>query len=59
MQGSDAIYWCPDCHLQFDLSDDGGDYSDLNPAARMERQEREQQRRRDQKRGRLERGVRR
>ncbi len=38
----DVLYWCPSCNMQFDaMPDEGSDYSDHNPAARMERQERQ------------------
>lgn len=42
--GADSIYWCSHCRMQFDTTDDGGTYSDHNPAARLEREERNQQR---------------
>lgn len=45
-RGTDAIYFCDRCRMQFDLTDDGGDYSDRDPSARLERAEREQERRR-------------
>jgi ribosomal protein L37AE/L43A len=39
--GHDSIYYCEHCRCQFDDDPtDGGDYSDRNPAARLERQER-------------------
>ena len=45
-QRPDTIYWCPNCHGQFDDDpDEGGDFSDRNPAARLEREERRTQRR--------------
>jgi len=40
-QRPDTIYWCNHCRCQFDDDpDEGGDYSDRNPSARIERQER-------------------
>jgi hypothetical protein len=37
----DAMYWCGVCQVQFDDDpDEGGDYSARNPAARLEREER-------------------
>jgi ribosomal protein L37AE/L43A len=38
----DRIHYCEKCRGMFDDSDpnEGGDYSDRNPAARMERDER-------------------
>jgi len=43
--GSDGIYLCGHCNMQFDKDgDDGGDYSDRDPSARLERLEREQAR---------------
>lgn len=46
-RSEDALYRCPVCEMTFDREgDDGGDYSDHNPAARMEREEREKERRR-------------
>lgn len=37
----DALYWCDDCNGMFDdKPDEGGDYSDHNPAARLEREDR-------------------
>lgn len=39
-QGPHSLYWCDHCRCQFDDSpDEGGDYSDRNPAARLEREE--------------------
>jgi ribosomal protein L37AE/L43A len=39
-RGVNAIYWCDHCHAQFDGDpDEGGDWSDRNPAARLEREE--------------------
>lgn len=50
--GSDAIYWCPNCRMQFDDDpDEGGDYSN-NPTRRAERQEGLAERRKQRKRGR-------
>lgn len=41
----DSIYWCTRCRCQFDADiSEGGDYSDHNPAARLERAERQQER---------------
>lgn len=41
----DKIYYCPKCGAQFDSTpDEGGSYSDRNPAARLEREERERER---------------
>lgn len=46
-QGSDTMYWCGNCQGMHDAdSEEGGDYSDRDPSARLERQERHQQRRR-------------
>ena len=40
-QGPQTIYWCQHCEAQFDDDpDEGGDYSDRSPSARLERQER-------------------
>jgi ribosomal protein L37AE/L43A len=40
-RGPSAIYWCDVCRCQFDDDpDEGGDYHDRNPAARMDRSER-------------------
>lgn len=50
--GPYGIYLCGHCNMQFDRDgDDGGDYSDTNPAARLERAEREQAQK-QQRRGR-------
>lgn len=46
-RGRDVFYFCDDCRMQFDLESDGGDYSDRDPAARMMREERQQQERRE------------
>ena len=36
------LLWCRRCQLLFDEEpDEGGDYSDRNPAARLEREERQ------------------
>lgn len=44
-RGPDAIYRCDRCLCQFDGDpDEGGDYSDRNPAARLERMERRSRR---------------
>lgn len=43
------LFYCGKCHGIFDNSDDGGDYSDTNPAARLERLEREQQRKHERR----------
>lgn len=40
----DRNYYCADCKIEFDPADDG-DYSDKSPAARLERADRERQRR--------------
>ena len=46
-KSADALYWCEKCRGMFDDSpDEGGDYSDRDPSARLERQERMQQQRR-------------
>ena len=38
---ADTIYYCAPCRAQFDNDpDEGGDYSDRSPAARLEREER-------------------
>lgn len=38
---ADALYWCDVCQGQFDSTpDEGGNYSDRDPSARLERQER-------------------
>lgn len=43
---SEATLYCHDCAMQFDrCPDEGGDYDDRNPAARLERAEREKERR--------------
>lgn len=40
-RGPDAIYWCDHCQGQFDGDpDEGGSYSDRDPSARLEREER-------------------
>ena len=39
---ADALYWCSICRGYYDAQpDEGGDYSDRNPAARIEREERQ------------------
>lgn len=44
--GPDAMYWCNHCKGYHDSDpDEGGDYSAINPAARLEREERATQRR--------------
>jgi ribosomal protein L37AE/L43A len=44
---ADALYWCEHCRGQFDgQPEEGGDYSDRDPSARLERQERQQSGRR-------------
>jgi ribosomal protein L37AE/L43A len=41
-----SIYYCSHCRMQFDGdADEGGTYSDYNPAVRLERDERRTQRR--------------
>lgn len=41
----DRNYYCPDCKKLFDDSpEEGGDYSDRNASARIEREERERER---------------
>lgn len=41
--GPDGIYFCGHCKMQFDDSpDEGGDFSNYNVAARLEREERQQ-----------------
>lgn len=41
-------FFCHDCKATFDSEpSEGGDYSDRNPGARIERKEREQQQRRE------------
>jgi hypothetical protein len=45
-RGPDAIYWCNHCRCQFDdTPDEGGDFSDRDPAWRLEREERTPSRR--------------
>lgn len=40
---SDGIYFCNHCKAQYDDDpDEGGDFSNFNPAARLEREERRQ-----------------
>lgn len=44
---NNGIHWCGRCAMPFDDEpDEGGDYSDHNPAARLERDERRRERRR-------------
>ena len=44
----DTIYFCEICRCQFDSApDEGGDYDDRNPAARLLREERQLQKRRE------------
>jgi DNA-directed RNA polymerase subunit RPC12/RpoP len=46
-----ALYWCDHCRGMFDDDpDEGGTHSDLNPAARLEREERRQQNQQHRKR---------
>ncbi len=41
VESGDRNYWCNDCKCLFDDDpNEGGDYSDINPAVRLERQER-------------------
>lgn len=44
---ADGDCWCGRCKVMFDGDDpdEGGDYSDFNPAARLEREERRKARR--------------
>ena len=43
--GTDAIYYCTVCHVQFDNDpDEGGDYSQYDPAWRLEKQKRRRSR---------------
>lgn len=50
-RGPTAIYICEHCRAMFDDDpDEGGDFSDRNPAARLEREERNEERRRQQRR---------
>lgn len=40
---ADGIYWCSHCKMQYDDDpDEGGDYSNYNAGARLEREERQQ-----------------
>lgn len=44
---SDGLYWCQRCQGLFDNDpDEGGTHSDRNPAVRIEREERRQERKR-------------
>lgn len=41
-----GVFYCSGCRMEFDdQPDEGGDYSDVNPGVRMERQERRRERR--------------
>ena len=42
LQGDDTVYWCANCQGMFDADrdGDGGDYSDRDPSARLQREER-------------------
>lgn len=45
-KGKDGTYRCTRCDAWFDDNpDEGSDFSDRNPAARMEREERQKERR--------------
>lgn len=49
-RGPSAIYFCDNCRGQFDNEPlEGGDYSDRNPAARLEREERQRAERKNRK----------
>lgn len=40
---ADGIYWCSHCKMQYDDNpDEGGDYSNFDPSARLMREERQQ-----------------
>lgn len=52
-RGKDVFYYCDDCRMQFDLEDDGGDYSDHDPSARLLREERQRIERQNRTRARL------
>ena len=40
-RGADALYWCTYCRGVFDNDpNEGGDWSDRDPSARLEREER-------------------
>lgn len=44
--GHNTIYWCEHCRCQYDDDpDEGSDYDNRNPAARLERAERIKERR--------------
>jgi hypothetical protein len=43
-QGEPGLFICTKHGMLYDVTDDGGDYSDRNPAARLEREERRQKR---------------
>ena len=46
-----SIYWCEHCRCQFDNDpDEGSDYSDYDPAWRLEREERRARRQSKQRR---------
>lgn len=48
---SDSLYWCENCRAMHDDSpEEGGDYSDRDPSARIEREERLKQQRQQRKR---------
>jgi len=45
-----TIFYCQKCRCQFDADpDEGGDYSDRNASARLERAERERERERERR----------
>lgn len=49
-RGLDAMYFCENCRCQFDADpNEGGDFSDRNPAARIEREERRKNSRRSKR----------
>ena len=49
--GHSVIYWCEHCRCQFDdAPDEGSDYDDRNPARRLEREERWNQQRKENRR---------
>lgn len=50
----DSLYRCDPCQFTFDdTPEEGGDYSDFNPAARMEREERQRIERQNRTRARM------
>lgn len=54
VRSSDALYRCPVCQVTFDNDpDEGGTYSDRDPAARLEREERQRAERHDRTRSRM------